>query len=90
MLGGCTDDSFDYFRCWLLTCGPDVYTAALADPDSLADQLRPSWLGYQCEDALYIASSAYEPATGEPLPTAVYLRAIPSSTGSSTSTTRKS
>lgn len=77
MMGFCSDDSFDYFRAWLLTCGPDVYAAALATPDSLADQLRPSWLGYQCEDALYIASTAYQRSTGSALPAEAYLRRVP-------------
>lgn len=35
--GGASDDGFDYFRSWLISCGPRIYTAALADPDSLAD-----------------------------------------------------
>ncbi len=37
ILGGCSDDSFDYFRGWLISQGRKVYEAALADPDSLAD-----------------------------------------------------
>lgn len=36
MLGGCSDDSFDYFRGWLTAQGKDVFMRALADPDSLA------------------------------------------------------
>ncbi len=34
--GGCSDDAFMDFRTWLISCGRDVYEAALADPDSLA------------------------------------------------------
>jgi len=30
--GTCTDDSFEYFRRWLVSRGRDVYEAALADP----------------------------------------------------------
>jgi len=37
MMNGCSDDSFDYFRGWLIAQGKDVYLAALHDPDSLAD-----------------------------------------------------
>lgn len=33
--GGCSDDSFDYFRYWLIAQGREVYEAALAHPDSL-------------------------------------------------------
>jgi hypothetical protein len=35
--GGASDDAFYYFRCWLVGMGKEVYEAALADPDSLAD-----------------------------------------------------
>jgi hypothetical protein len=33
----CSEDRFEYFRCWLIAQGRQVYEAALADPDSLAD-----------------------------------------------------
>ncbi len=36
MMDGCSDDSFDYFRGWLIAQGRDVYMGALAEPDSLA------------------------------------------------------
>lgn len=35
--GGCSDDGFHYFRCWLIGLGRDVYARALANPDTLAD-----------------------------------------------------
>jgi hypothetical protein len=35
--GGCSDDGFDYFRNWLILQGRDVFTAAVADPNTLAD-----------------------------------------------------
>lgn len=34
---GCTDDGFIDFRAWLIAQGREVYLAALADPDSLAE-----------------------------------------------------
>lgn len=34
---GCSDDGFIDFRAWLIAQGREVYFAALADPDSLAD-----------------------------------------------------
>ncbi len=37
IMNGCSDDSFDYFRGWLIAQGKDVYLAALRDPDSLVD-----------------------------------------------------
>ncbi len=36
--GGCSDDSFMDFRAGLIGLGQAAYEAALADPDSLADQ----------------------------------------------------
>lgn len=71
--GGCSDDGFDYFRGWLLTRGEAVFTAALADPDSLADHppVRAAAAGgrhLEDESALSIAWTAYESATGKPLP----------------------
>lgn len=35
--GGCSDDSFMDFRDWLISRGQDVYEAAMADPESLAE-----------------------------------------------------
>nr|WSX50810.1 DUF4240 domain-containing protein [Streptomyces sp. NBC_00974] len=77
--GGCSDDGFDYFRGWLLTQGEAAFTAALADPDSLADHppVRAAagdegedleGEDLEDEDALSIAWTAYETATGRELP----------------------
>jgi hypothetical protein len=33
--GGCSDDGFTDFRYWLISMGRDVFTRALADPESL-------------------------------------------------------
>ena len=38
--GGCSDDGFMDFRAWLVAQGKEVYLAALADPDSLANAAR--------------------------------------------------
>lgn len=37
VLGGCSDDSFDYFRFWLIARGREVFYKALEDADSLCD-----------------------------------------------------
>ncbi|MBK1719577.1 DUF4240 domain-containing protein [Thiocystis violacea] len=34
--GGCSDDGFDYFRCWLISRGEKTFHAALTRPDELA------------------------------------------------------
>ena len=41
--GGASDDGFYYFRCWLIGMGKQVFSAAIADPDSLADVVHPDW-----------------------------------------------
>lgn len=71
--GGASDDSFDYFRGWLVTQGRDAFEAVVADPDSLADlaPVRAAMAdgeGLECEDLLSVAWDAYEEATGEELP----------------------
>src|SRR4051812_31886915 len=37
MMGGCGDDSFVDFRCWLICQGRLIYERALDNPDTLAD-----------------------------------------------------
>lgn len=60
--GGCSDDGFHAFRCWLVGMGRDVYEKALADPDSLADVLHGDWPHEAYLDAA--APRAWEEKTG--------------------------
>ena len=39
--GGCSDDGFDYFRDWLISCGRDKFEATLKDPQELASFATP-------------------------------------------------
>lgn len=71
--GGASDDGFEYFRGWLVTQGRDVWEAAVADPDALADvpavrRAIADGEELECEDLLGVAWDAYEEATGEELP----------------------
>jgi hypothetical protein len=75
--GGCSDDGFEYFRCWLIGQGREVYEAALSDPDSLAGyepiQSGMSVDGYvdaEWESLIYAPRSAYESKTGQEMPPA--------------------
>lgn len=73
--GGASDDGFDYFRGWLVAQGRDVFEAAVADPDSLAEVpavRRAVGDGdeLECEAMLSVAWDAYSEATGEDLPDA--------------------
>ncbi|CAN3980285.1 DUF4240 domain-containing protein [Kitasatospora purpeofusca] len=70
LLGGASEDSFDFFRCWLIGQGRDVFEGGLHEPDDLADLLP----GFdeeedgEAEDLGYAADEAYEQLTALPLP----------------------
>ena len=60
--GSCSDDSFEYFRRWLVSRGRDVYSAAVADPDSLAqlDSVATGADGvWEFEEFYYVAVKVY-------------------------------
>ena len=58
--GGASDDSFEYFRCWLISKGKAVFEKVLADPDSLADLLAPKVEGVlQFEEFAYVARKVW-------------------------------
>lgn len=63
--GLCSDDGFEYFRCWLIAQGEAIYENALRDPDSLADVVEPGFHDAECEALLYIAMQVYEEMTGQ-------------------------
>ncbi|MCY1009364.1 DUF4240 domain-containing protein [Nannocystis pusilla] len=65
IMGGCSDDGFDYFRGWLIAQGERVYMAAIHDPDSLAD--LPLKEPPSCEAMLGAAAVAYERSQGREL-----------------------
>ena len=66
MMGGSSDDTFEYFRCWVISQGQAAYEAALADPAAFAMTLDPTVNGYWgCEDLLYAGGSAYKALTGK-------------------------
>lgn len=37
VMGGCSDDGFDYFRFWLIARGQEIFYAAMENADSLCD-----------------------------------------------------
>jgi hypothetical protein len=55
--GGCSDDMFEYFRRWLVSRGRDIYEAALANPDGLAQlEAQPGPGGvWEFEEISYVA-----------------------------------
>lgn len=66
LLDGVSDDAFDFFRCWLIGQGREVFEGAVHDPDSLADLLDDfdEDLDGDGEELGYAADEAYEQLTG--------------------------
>ena len=61
--GGASDDGFYYFRCWLIGMGQEVYEAAIANPDSLANVVDPQ---IDAEAEIYSAAhQAWMAVTGK-------------------------
>ena len=60
---GCSDDGFIDFRAWLIAQGKEVYLAALADPDSLAE-VEP-YGDCSFEQMSYVGEYAYRQLTGK-------------------------
>ena len=67
MINGTTlsDDSFLYFRSWLVAQGQRVFEAALEDPDSLASTPEVEPLAAWDESVRFAASKAFEQLTGQ-------------------------
>lgn len=66
LLDGASDDAFDFFRCWLIGQGRDVFEGAVHDPDSLADLVNEfdDEIDGDGEELGYAADEAYEQLTG--------------------------
>jgi hypothetical protein len=66
LLDGASDDAFDFFRCWLIGQGREVYEGAVHDPDKLADLLADfdDEVDGDGEELGYAADEAYEQLTG--------------------------
>lgn len=62
VMGGCSDDGFDYFRYWLVSRGKEVCLKAIKDPDSLCDEFDkiPEGEIPEFEDFPYILADAFE------------------------------
>ncbi|MFC8722486.1 DUF4240 domain-containing protein [Kitasatospora sp. NPDC057198] len=70
LLDGASEDGFDYFRCWLIGQGREVFEGAVHEPDALAE-LVPDFDEEEDgdgEELGYAADEAYERLTGLPLP----------------------
>ena len=65
-MGGCGDDSFDYFRTWLVSRGKSFFETILGDPDSLAILLPAEFRKQlQFEGLGYVALEVWAEKTGK-------------------------
>lgn len=69
IMGGCSDDMFDYFRAWLISMGRQTFDRALTDPDSLAELDLGDDPNEMCDLELLLsaADEVYEKKTGRAL-----------------------
>ncbi|MGW7316421.1 DUF4240 domain-containing protein [Streptomyces sp. NPDC054854] len=70
LLDGASDDAFDYFRCWLIGQGREVFEGGVHDPDHLAELLGEfdEEIDGDGEELGYAADEAYEQLTGAVAP----------------------
>ncbi|WHX50924.1 DUF4240 domain-containing protein [Paenibacillus woosongensis] len=64
IMGGCSDDGFDYFRGWLISRGEEVYNGAINNPEFLAgyfteENLMEDEYAPQMEEILSVGLDAY-------------------------------
>ena len=67
MHGGCTDDGFEYFRCWLISRGKDTFYKAKSNPDTLIDLVKEGEDIYEFEGFWYVAINAFKNVTDKEL-----------------------
>lgn len=65
--GAVSDGDFDYFRCWLISRGKEVFYKAKSNPDSLLSQVIADKKSYQFEGFWFVAVSAFKNSTGQEL-----------------------
>jgi hypothetical protein len=65
--GGCSDDSFEYFRCWLISRGRKTYHETMINPDYLIKELKSGDEFYEFEGFWFVALSAFRNKTGKEL-----------------------
>lgn len=64
--GGASDDSFHYFRQWLISKGKTIFETVLKAPDNLADVLAdPPGGPLEFEEFSYVASDVWSTKTGK-------------------------
>jgi hypothetical protein len=70
------DDSFDYFKSWLVGRGERIFELALADPDALADEPSIDCESTSGELLGYAALDAYRAKFGPEMPDSYHDNAV--------------
>ncbi len=67
--GGCSDDSFHYFKAWAIGKGEETYKTALTSPDDLGSFVTKADTEEDCDNEMlnYAADEAFEALTGRNL-----------------------
>lgn len=60
---GAADDSFDYFRCWLISRGKEAYYKTQENPDNLVNLVGNEPHAYDFEGFWYVANNAFKNLT---------------------------
>lgn len=63
--GGCSDDGFEYFRCWLIGQGQKAFEAVLEVPEKISRWIKEDDEDIEAEALLYAAGIAYEAVTSD-------------------------
>jgi len=63
--GRVSDDSYLYFRCWLIGQGENVFTETIRNSDVLADVVEDDVEYLEFELLMHVATQAYEQRTGK-------------------------
>ncbi|MHA1386095.1 MAG: DUF4240 domain-containing protein [Candidatus Helarchaeota archaeon] len=57
--GGCSDDSFDYFRAWVIAQGKTYYDLLMKNPEIVADEPEQELDYGECEYMIGVSRDAY-------------------------------
>lgn len=67
MNGGCSDGGFEYFRCWVISKGKEVFYKAKENPDFLINEVVVDQESYEFEGLWYVAMNAFKNTTEKEL-----------------------
>ncbi|NVM02489.1 MAG: DUF4240 domain-containing protein [Candidatus Helarchaeota archaeon] len=57
--GGCSDDSFDYFRAWLIAQGKKYFELFMKEPEIVVDETEQDLEYGECEYMIGVSRDAY-------------------------------